>query len=52
MIPAITEASSRPASPSRVAMGARTTTNAAVGPVTWVVEPPSTATSAPATMAV
>ena len=34
-MPAITEARSSPARPSRAAMGASTTTKAAVGPVTW-----------------
>jgi len=52
MRPAITEASSSPARPSRLAIGASTTTNAAVGPVTCVIEPPRSATTAPATMAV
>jgi hypothetical protein len=52
MSPAITEARSSPARPRREAIGASTTTKAAVGPVTWVIDPPSSATSAPATMAV
>ena len=33
-------------------IGARITTNAAVGPVTWNLQPPSSATTAPATIAV
>ncbi len=38
---------SRPASPCLVTMGARMTTNAAVGPVTWNLQPPRSATDEP-----
>ena len=50
MSPPIAPESSRPASPNFVKIGASTTMNAAVGPVTCVREPPSAATSAPATI--
>ena len=51
-IPASSVATSRPPTPNWVAMGASTTTKAAVGPETCTREPPSTAMTAPATMAV
>ena len=41
-----------PARPWRCTIGASTTTNAAVGPVTWNLDPPAIAATAPATMAV
>jgi hypothetical protein len=50
--PASIVASSRPAIPSRAAIGASTTTNAAVGPETLCREPPRSAMTAPPTMAV
>ena len=50
--PANSPAVSSPASPSRDTMGARITTNAAVGPVTWNFEPPASAVTMPATIAV
>jgi hypothetical protein len=52
MSPAIRPEVSRPGRPKRVWIGASTTMNAAVGPVTWVREPPSSATTVPATIAV
>ena len=50
--PAIAPATRRPLIPKRDTMGARITTNAAVGPVTWKRDPPSKGTIAPATIAV
>jgi hypothetical protein len=50
--PAIALASSNPPMPKREAIGARITTNAAVGPDTWTREPPSRAMIRPPTMAV
>ncbi len=50
--PAIPPATNRPSRPWRTRMGARITTNAAVGPLTWKREPPRTATTRPATIAV
>ena len=38
--------------PKRETIGARITTKAAVGPVTWNREPPRSGTKSPATMAV
>lgn len=52
MKPAITVASISPPSPYCDAMGARMTMKAAVGPVTCAREPPRSATTPPATMAV
>jgi len=43
---------SSPASPYLDTMGARMTTNAAVGPVTWCFDPPSRAATVPPTIAV
>ena len=48
----MTPATSRPAMPNRETIGARMTTNAAVGPVTWKRDPPSSGTTMPATMEV
>jgi hypothetical protein len=50
--PASRPDSSRPFMPCLAKMGARMTMNAAVGPVTCVREPPSSATTKPATIAV
>ena len=50
--PAARVARSSPPRPKRVAIGARTTTKAAVGPETWTGEPPSSAMMKPATIAV
>lgn len=50
--PAISPAVSKPLAPYLAVMGARMTMNAAVGPVTWCFEPPVSATTMPATMAV
>jgi hypothetical protein len=50
--PAMNPAVSSPVSPWADTIGARMTTNAAVGPVTWNLLPPSSATSAPAKIAV
>ena len=50
--PAASVATSSPPRPNRAAMGARITTKAAVGPDTWTADPPSSATTKPATMAV
>ena len=50
--PAIRPAVSSPESPKRETIGARTTTKAAVGPVTWNFEPPVRAATEPATIAV
>jgi len=52
MAPAIRPAVRSPDRPKRAWIGASTTTKAAVGPVTWVREPPRSATIAPATIAV
>jgi hypothetical protein len=43
---------SSPDNPCRATIGAKMTTNAAVGPVTWNLQPPVRATVAPAKMAV
>ena len=48
----MTVAMSRPPSPKCEATGTSTATKAAVGPVTWTRDPPSTAVKAPATIAV
>ena len=50
--PAMNPAVSRPASPCLETMGARMTTNAAVGPVTWNLQPPRSDTERPAKIAV
>lgn len=50
--PAIIVASINPPGPCCWTIGTRTTTNAAVGPLTWTREPPTTAVTAPATIAV
>ena len=50
--PASSPEISRPARPYLAWMGARMTMKAAVGPLTCVREPPSSATTKPATMAV
>ena len=50
--PAMRPAVSSPERPYLVTIGARMTMNAAVGPVTWCFEPPSSATTKPATIAV
>ena len=50
--PAISPAVRRPPMPYSREMGARMTMNAAVGPVTWCFDPPSSATMKPATIAV
>ena len=52
MAPAMSVASSRPPTPKRWEMGARITTNAAVGPDTCTREPPRRGMRPPATMAV
>ena len=50
--PAMTPATRSPAIPKRTTMGARITTKAAVGPVTWNRDPPRSGTTMPATIAV
>jgi len=50
--PATRVATSRPPRPNRAAMGARITTKAAVGPETWTADPPRSAMTKPATIAV
>ncbi len=50
--PAIRVATSRPATPNCLRIGATSTTIAAVGPVIWTREPPSSAQIAPARIAV
>lgn len=52
MRPAMSVATRSPPSPYSEAMGARMTTKAAVGPVTWTRDPPRSAATAPPTMAV
>ena len=51
-IPAMRPAVSSPERPKRDTIGARTTTKAAVGPVTWNFDPPVNAATVPATTAV
>ena len=50
--PAMRPAVRSPEMPWRVTIGARITTNAAVGPVTWNFEPPASAATVPAMIAV
>ncbi len=50
--PAMNPAVSSPERPYLVTIGARMTTNAAVGPVTWNLQPPRSETEKPAKMAV